>query len=322
MKNEKSKWITYSLTDCLVKLAKKNKKFIVLDADLSDDLGLKKFSDLYPKRFVQNGIAEQDMVSMAGGIALNGLLPIVNSFASFLTSRANEQIYNNATENTKIIYLSLYAGLLPAGAGKSHQSLRDISLLSSIPNFRIFQPLNYIEVFKILNHCIFKEKNNCAIRLSIGPPPKEVIETTNDISFQNGKGSILRRGKKVLIFAYGQYIIREVLKLNKILNKKKIIPKIINMSCLNNFNKEWLKSVTRDCKYIFAIDDHSIVGGLGDNLQSELNNLRLLKNKFYFKIGLDKFPKCGTIDEVLKFHKLDSVSLSKNILKKISLHEN
>ena len=69
MKNEKSKWITYSLTDCLVKLAKKNKKFIVLDADLSDDLGLKKFSDLFPERFIQNGIAEQDMVSMAGGIA-------------------------------------------------------------------------------------------------------------------------------------------------------------------------------------------------------------------------------------------------------------
>jgi transketolase len=185
----------------------------------------------------------------------------------------------------------LYAGLLPAGAGKSHQSLRDISLLSSIPNFRIFQPVNYIEVFKILNHCIFREKNNCAIRLSIGPPPKKVIETTNNISFQNGKGSILGRGKKVLIFAYGQYMINEVLKLNKILNKKKIIPKIINMSCLNNFNKEWLKGVVRDCKYIFAIDDHSIVGGLGDNLQSELNNLKLLKNKFYFKIGLDILKK-------------------------------
>ena len=111
----KNNLITYSLTESLIKLAKKNKKIIVLDADLADDLKLYEFQKKYPKRFIQNGIAEQDMVSMAGGLALNGFVPVVNSFASFLTARANEQIYNNATENTKIIYLSLYAGLLPLG---------------------------------------------------------------------------------------------------------------------------------------------------------------------------------------------------------------
>jgi transketolase len=127
--------VTSAFTDTLIKLAKKNKKIIVLDADLSDDLNLKKFSKLFPNRFIQNGIAEQDMVSMAGGIARMGLLPVVNSFASFLTARGNEQIYNNASEKSKIIYISLYAGSIPAGAGKSHQSLRDISLLTNIPNF-------------------------------------------------------------------------------------------------------------------------------------------------------------------------------------------
>ena len=118
--------ITFAFTDELINQAKKNKKIVVLDADLSDDINLKKFEKKFPKRFIQNGIAEQDMVSMAGGLALSGLIPVVNSFASFLTARANEQIYNNATENTKIIYISLYSGLIPAGAGKSHQSLRDI----------------------------------------------------------------------------------------------------------------------------------------------------------------------------------------------------
>ena len=153
MQSEKKNWITNSLTESLIKFSKKNKNIVVLDADLSDDLNLKKFAKIFPNRFIQNGIAEQDMVSMAGGIALQGMLPVVNSFASFLTARANEQIYNNATENTKIIYLNLYAGLLPAGAGKSHQSLRDISLLNSIPNFRIFHPLNYIEADQVLKHC-------------------------------------------------------------------------------------------------------------------------------------------------------------------------
>ena len=171
--SKKNDWITYSFTDCLIEEAKKNKKIIVLDADLSDDVNLKKFSKKYPKRFIQNGIAEQDMVSMAGGLALTGLLPVVNSFASFLTARANEQIYNNATENTKIIYMCLYAGILPAGAGKSHQSLRDISLLSSIPNMRIYHPYNYIEVKQILKHCINLEKKSpkrksCVVSRSFG----------------------------------------------------------------------------------------------------------------------------------------------------------
>ena len=99
----KDDWITYSLTKSLIKFAKTNKKIVVLDADLADDLGLYQFAEKFPKRFIQNGIAEQDMVSMAGTLALTGLLPVVNSFASVMTARANEQIYNNATENTKII---------------------------------------------------------------------------------------------------------------------------------------------------------------------------------------------------------------------------
>lgn len=313
----KKNWVTHSLTDSLVKIAKKNKKIVVLDADLSDDLGLNKFSELFPKRFIQNGIAEQDMVSMAGGIALNGLLPVVNSFASFMTARANEQIYNNATEHTKIIYLNLYAGLLPAGAGKSHQSLRDISLLSSIPNFKIYQPLNSFETDQILNHCIFREKNNCAIRLSIGPPPQDIYKIKKKLIFKDGQGHNLSNGKSVLIFAYGQYIINEVLKAEKILKKVNIFPKIINMSSLNKFNTLWLKKVVRNYKYIFSIDDHSEVGGMGDNLLSNLNKNNLIKGKFFYQMGVKDFPECGTSDEVLRFHKLDFKSLSNKIINKI-----
>ena len=77
---------------------------------------------------------------MAGGLARSGLLPVVNTFAAFLSARANEQIYNNACEQTRIIYVNHYAGLIPAGPGQSHQSIRDISLLGSLPGFIILQP--------------------------------------------------------------------------------------------------------------------------------------------------------------------------------------
>ena len=120
--------------EALVELGKKREDIIVLDADLSADCGLRPFENQFPDRFIENGIAEQDMVSMAGGLALQGFLPIVNSFGVFLASRANEQIYANATEGTKIIYACHYSGLIPAGPGKSHQSLRDISLFGALPN--------------------------------------------------------------------------------------------------------------------------------------------------------------------------------------------
>ena len=309
--------VTDSFTNSLINFAKKNDKFIVLDADLSDDLNLKKFSNLYPKRFIQNGIAEQDMVSMAGGIARMGLTPIVNSFASFLTSRGNEQIYNNATEGSKIIYISLYAGAIPAGAGKSHQSLRDISLLSSIPNFRIFHPYNELETHQILKHCLGKsEKNNCAIRLSIGPMPK--LSPKLSSKFQNGIGSQIKKGKKFVIFTYGQTMINEAFKAAKILNKKKIDLEIINMSCLNYFNINWLRKKIKNFKYIFFLDDHNFSGGMGDLIIAFLNENQLLKNKIIKKFGFRDFPACGTYEEVLNYHKLDSINLSQQIIKKIN----
>ena len=309
--------VTDSFTNSLINFAKKNDKFIVLDADLSDDLNLKKFSNLYPKRFIQNGIAEQDMISMAGGIARMGLTPIVNSFASFLTSRGNEQIYNNATEGSKIIYISLYAGAIPAGAGKSHQSLRDISLLSSIPNFRIFHPYNELETHQILKHCLGKsEKNNCAIRLSIGPMPK--LSPKLSSKFQNGIGSQIKKGKKFVIFTYGQTMINEAFKAAKILNKKKIDLEIINMSCLNYFNIHWLRNKIKNFKYIFFLDDHNFSGGMGDLIIAFLNENQLLKNKIIKKFGFRDFPACGTYEEVLNYHKLDSINLSQQILKKIN----
>src|SRR5262249_60543504 len=104
---------------------------------LGSDCRVRAFEVRYPSRFIEVGIAEQDMVSMAAGLARQGLLPVVNSFASFLASRANEQIYNAASEDSRIVYGCHYAGLIPAGPGKSHQSLRDVSLLAALPTMTI-----------------------------------------------------------------------------------------------------------------------------------------------------------------------------------------
>ena len=313
-------WVTNSFTDCLIKLAKKNKKIVVLDADLSDDVNLKKFEKKYPKRFIQNGIAEQDMVSMAGGIALTGLVPVVNSFASFLTARANEQIYNNATELTKIIYMNLYAGILPAGAGKSHQSLRDIALLASIPNIKIYHPYNSIETREILKYCVNNnQKENSAIRLSIGPPPENSPNLPDNYLFQAGTGSVLTEGEDCILFTYGQTMVNEAFKSYKHLKSNNINLKIINMPCINQFKKNWLKNVIGQTKHIFFLEDHNINGGLSDLMSSFFMENSICKNKSVYKFGVKNFPACGTPAEVLKHHGLDYLKVSstiKNILNK------
>src|ERR671914_142930 len=114
-------------------MARQRPEIIVMDADLLSDCGIEAFKAELPERFIECGIAEQHMVSAAGGMALSGLLPVVHSFACFLSTRANEQIYNNATERRKIVYVGSLAGLLPSGPGHSHQSVRDISALAAIP---------------------------------------------------------------------------------------------------------------------------------------------------------------------------------------------
>ena len=127
-----------------------------------------------PDRFVESGIAEQDMVSMAAGMARHGLLPVVNSFASFLASRANEQIYNQASERTKVVYAMHYAGLIPAGPGKSHQSLRDVSLLAAMPGITVVHPCNAEETRALVEWAVVEADESVAIRLAIGPSPRRI----------------------------------------------------------------------------------------------------------------------------------------------------
>ena len=124
----------------LVALGERRQNVLALDADLIKDCGLIAFSKRFPERFIECGIAEQDMVSMAGGMARRGALPIVHSFACFLAARPNEQIYNQGSESSKVIYVASLAGLLPGGPGHSHQSVRDISALAAVPGLVMAEP--------------------------------------------------------------------------------------------------------------------------------------------------------------------------------------
>ena len=227
--------------EALVQLGADREDMVVLDADLSADCGLRLFENAFPQRFIESGIAEQDMVSTAGGLALQGLLPVVNSFGVFLASRANEQIYNNATEKTKIIYVCHFAGLIPAGPGKSHQSVRDISLFGALPNCISIEPANAVETKEALKWCVNEAKQSCMMRLAISPSPR-TIPLPDDYQFTYGQGTVINDGRDAVLFAYGPVMLNEALVAAETLQEQNLSLKVINLPWLNQIDQDWFKA--------------------------------------------------------------------------------
>ena len=299
----------------LVEIAARRKDIVVLDADLSSDCKVRDFEYAYPERFIENGIAEQDMVSMAGGLAQGGLLPVVNSFASFLASRANEQIYNNASEKTKIIYALHYAGLIPAGPGKSHQSLRDISLFAALPNCTILQPCNADETRMVVEYSVEEAKENVALRFIIGPSPRK-IQLPNDYKLTFGRGVALTEGKDAILFAYGPVMLHEALLAGELLAERGLGLKVINLPWLNRLDAKWLEETIKPYELVFVLEDHHPSGTLTDHILELLtaSRNRPLASRRLIRFAVEGWPACGTPQEALKYHRLDGASLAERIL--------
>ncbi|HEU5263649.1 MAG TPA: transketolase C-terminal domain-containing protein, partial [Gaiellaceae bacterium] len=290
--------------DELVRLGAEHEHLVVLDADLASDCRVRAFELAYPDRFLECGIAEQDMVSTAAGLARQGLLPVVNSFASFLASRANEQIYNQASEGSRAIYALHYAGLIPAGPGKSHQSLRDISLLGALPNMTIVQPASLDETRALLRWAVEEARENVAVRLAIGPSPRR-IDVAGEVS--PGRGTTLRPGDDAILFAYGPVMLHEALTAAELLEEQGLGLAVVALPWLNRFDEGWLTNLLDRYERAFVLEDHAPVGGLGDALRRELESRPVTV------FGVEGWPACGTPSEALRAHGLDGVSLSERI---------
>jgi len=308
-----TEYVSEAFGEALVEIAAEKKELVVLDGDLAADCRIRAFERNYPERFIENGIAEQDMVSMAGGLALQGLLPVVNSFASFLAARANEQIYNNSCERRKIIYVCHYAGLIPAGPGSSHQSVRDISLFGALPDCLIVEPCNAEETRMALRYCVNDATGSCVLRLVIGPSPR-VIVLPAGYNFTPGRGVALTEGADALLFAYGPVMLHEALNAAEILAQLGFGLKVVNMPWLNRINRSWLKEAVGSCRKIFVLDDHSPVGGLGDAVLNALAEAGLLEARRFKKLGVEGYLACGTPQEVLRHHALDGESLAQRVM--------
>src|SRR5688572_2091802 len=179
---------------------------VALDADLVKDCGLISFAGRFPERFIECGIAEQDMVSTAAGMARRGALPVVHSFACFLAARPNEQIYNQCSEGSKVIYVGSLAGLLPGGPGHSHQSVRDISALAAMPHLVMAEPSSEAELTALVEHLVDAVPESSYLRLvSVKWPMPFTYPAGHRVAA--GKGWVVREGADAVAFAYGPWLL-------------------------------------------------------------------------------------------------------------------
>jgi transketolase len=227
------------------------------------------------------------------------------------SARANEHIYNN-TEKTMIIYVCQYAGLIPAGPGKSHQSLRDISLFGALPNCVILEPGNGLETKRALEWCVDEANEICMMRLAISPSPR-TISLPSDYRFSFGRGTVLHTGTDAVLFAYGPVMLNEGLLAGEMLKDKGFSRKVVNMPWLNRVDTRWMEETVGDCHNIFVVDNHSHYGGLGQCLLNAVMGSEALRGKRLIKFAITEYPACGTPQEALAYHGLDGERLARRI---------
>jgi transketolase len=294
----------------LVEQGERNPTLVVLDADLALDCGLLAFEERFPERFVECGIAEQDMVSQAGGMALRGLLPIAHSFSCFLSTRPNEQIYNNATERSKVIYVAPLAGMVPGGPGHSHQSVRDIATLGAIPGLVMIEPSSEREVGLALDYLVNGTAESGYLRL-VSIPCAVNYELPSDYALVEGQGVSLTEGEDGIIFGYGPVLLPEACQAAKLLREKYNLGlKVINLPWLNRLDADWLRATVQGYTQVFTLDNHYRHGGQGEMIAAQLAELGVPNAPRVVRFGLTEIPACGRNDEVLRHHGLDAESLA------------
>lgn len=299
--------------DVLVAAAERHPELTVLDADLAVDMGLAPFRERFPERFIECGIAEMDMVSQAGGLALQGRIPVCHSFACFMTTRANEHFYNNASEHTRVIYVAGLAGLLPAGPGHSHQGVRDVAALGGIPNMTCLAPTDPEELALALEYAISESKGPVYIRLC-SQPVALPFELPSQKSLQVGRGRCVRSGTEGVLFAYGPVLTSQAYEAaERLAAEGRLNLAVYALPFVNRVDGSWLAEITQGAKVVGTLDDHYVDGAQGDRIAVALMEQGVQTRLLRF--GVRDWPACGTADEVLRYHGLHADNLVEQLAK-------
>jgi transketolase len=303
MSEKKATRVAYG--EALVELGKTNDKIVVLDADLASATMTKYFKDAYPDRHFECGIAEADLIDLGVGMSTMGLTPFCSTFAVF-AGRCFEQIRNSVCyphNNVKLAFT--HAGLTVGEDGGSHQAIEDVALMRVLPGMTVIVPCDANETVKAVKAAV---EIDGPVYLRLARLPTAVFD---DMPFTVGKGHVIREGKDAVIFTCGT-MVEVSLDAAKLLAEQGVDATVVNMPTIKPLDEELVLSLAAKCNRIFTVEEHSVIGGLGEAVASVLVG----KGAFIFqKIGVeDRFGQSGKPMDVLREYGLCADQVAARIL--------
>ncbi len=299
----------------MLELGKKNKKVVALCADLAESTRLAEFRQKFPERFIELGVAEQNLASIAAGMALMEKIPFIASFAVFNPGRNWEQIrtticYNDAP--VKII--GSHAGIATGEDGATHQGTEDIALMRSLPNMTVIVPCDAIEARKA-TIAAASRKGPVYIRVARNRTP---LLTAEHSRFEIGKADIIKEGRDVTIISCGP-IAFNVLQAAEMLGKDGISAQVINCHTVKPLDTKTLAVAARKTGAFVTVEDHQVNGGLGSAVAEALSEIIPVPIK---RIGLkDKFGESGATDELFAKYGMTAADIARGAKEAITLKQ-
>ena len=290
--------------EALVELGKINNNIVVLDADLSKSTKTDLFKKAYPKRHLNMGIAEADLMGTAAGLATCGKIPFASTFAMFAAGRAFEQIRNTiAYPKLNVKIAPSHAGISVGEDGGSHQSIEDIALMRAIPGMVVLCPCDAVETKKMV---FAAAEYNGPVYLRLGRLDVETVLDENTYDFQIGIANTLKDGNDVTIVSTG-LLTQEALKAAEELAKENISVRVINAGTIKPLDGETILKAAQETKFIVTAEEHSVIGGLGSAVSEFLSEVHPTLVK---KLGVyDKFGQSGKGTEMLEKYELTAAKL-------------
>jgi transketolase len=289
--------------------AEKQPSIVALVPDLTNSVGLGEFSEKFPDRFIQTGIAEQNIVCVASGLAHAGKTPFVGAYAAFSPGRNWEQIRTTICINDQPVkIIGSHAGLTVGPDGETHQALEDIAMMRVLPNMSVFAPADAVEAEQMAQ-VLARYEHPAYIRY---PRAEMPIVFDKNYKFEVGKSYKLRDGKDVVIFTTGT-LLSAVLEAAEILAGKKIDAKVIHFPTIKPLDEKAIIRAVKKTGRVVTVEEHQIAGGFGSAVAEVLSENQPTPQK---RIGIeDRFGQSGSPDELLDFYGLTAPKIAKQILK-------
>jgi len=296
-----------------LEIAKKNKNLITITCDVSTSAGLDRYRKMLPDQYVDLGIAEQNMIGVAAGLASENFDVITTTFAPFQTMRCCEQIrVNIGYMKLNICMVGLASGLVLGPLGYTHCCIEDIGVLRNIPNLTIISPADSLETAKALFEAV-NSKKATYIRLTVSSNNPMVYK--KDYNFKIGKSITLNEGKDITIFSSGA-MVYQCLEAARLIEKKNISCKVINMHTIKPIDTQSIDSACKKSNLIVSVEEHNIIGGLGSAIAEYKATIKNSPKMLILGIK-DTYTKGGSYNFLKEKHRLTPSLIVEDILKKI-----